>query len=426
MILKSLDMKKYSILLMVFAALAICSCQKDKDFVHIDSLQVFGDEFYQGAVVNLAMSVHTSDPYARYEWFCEAGTLRLSQQGYTVMKWTAPMVSGEYTVGCTVTSGGVSETRTAKIKVNGTFFDRIAGSTLTGWSKSSNTSAFVVSNGRASLQVNPTATSPTDSIGTVTRAMGVTDFYPPVSFDALMGIDGSNANTYSPKYPVTSVFPYAEGTFVYSPVDPSLVVDTTWKVVAVPTIPAPDVSRNTAWDNFMGMGLTGKAPAVELAPTHYISEIRIDWWPIATHLQTPLGYYSISDDPTAAAPPSSIAATDFNARVAFRWVRRQDTSDPMNLIPESSGWVMIPFQNAAFEQGVDVDKIVGIALTEDYTINVMVNKQIVHTTDGLKTWRNTWNPGCLFSINEMKMLFPRGTRLYFDDMVANNSEEFMY
>jgi hypothetical protein len=208
-------------------------------------------------------------------------------------------------------------------------------------------------------------------------------------------------------------------------IDPSTnppTVITNWTVGDV-VPPDAVATRTPGWDNFMGYGLTGSDPGTELSPTHYIAEVRLDWWPVETHSQSSLQYYSPTDDPEAPLPPSVANAADYNARVAIRWIRRQDIAQG---IQEYSRWVMIPFKNAAFVQGVDQDKVMGISIAQDYTIDVMVDKEVVFTTDGLKVWRNTWQPGCLFKANEVKYQYPKGTRVYLDDVVATDSADFAY
>lgn len=57
--------------MVAFVAL-MASC--DDDYVEIDSLQVFGEEFFAGETVNVGMSVRMSDPdKADYYWECNGG-----------------------------------------------------------------------------------------------------------------------------------------------------------------------------------------------------------------------------------------------------------------------------------------------------------------------------------------------------------------
>ena len=67
-------MKRIKYLLMVAFVALMASC--DDDYVEIDSLQVFGEEFFAGETVNVGMSVRMSDPdKADYYWECNGGTL---------------------------------------------------------------------------------------------------------------------------------------------------------------------------------------------------------------------------------------------------------------------------------------------------------------------------------------------------------------
>lgn len=424
-----MNMKKYSILLIALTAFVLGSCANDKGFVRIDSINVLGDEFPQGAKVQMGMSAEVSDTNARYEWFCDGGTILDRQQGYVTMTWTAPMASGEYTVGCTVTSGGASATRTVKIRVSGLYFDRFTGTTATGWTKSANSANLDILSGRMTAAVTATANTPTDSLASAVRVLGRADFYPPVSITGLVGIMGGVQNPNTPKYPVTAPLYAYQTERTDTSVDPP-VVSTLWTVGdAIP----PDAlsSYTPGWDNPMGFGLVGSDPGVALSPTHHISEIRVDWWP-TTHMQGTLRYYSPTDAPyfqedgaapVPPVPPSSINAADFNARIAIRWVRRQSISPP---VLAHDGWIMIPFKNEAFAQGLDDDRIVGISVAEDYTIKVVVDKQEVFTTDGLKVWRDAYMPGCLFKIDHIIYQYPKRTRVYLDDVVANDKAEFLY
>lgn len=381
-------MKKYSILAMAFTLLALGSC-KDEEWVRIDSLQVFGDEFYQGATVDLGMSVETSNPDVNYyEWFCEEGSLRLSQQGYTVMKWTAPKKSGNFTVGCTVHCGSKKETRYATIKVTGLFFDRFAGSTLTNWSNSASSPAK--RGNRLETQVSPS--NNLDSLGYVYKAIGATDFYPPASVNASVGIIGGNTNVNNPKFPVSTPPPVSGGSGL--------------------------ISRDK-WDNFMGFGMTGSDPGADISPTYWISEVRVDWWPYGS-MQPIHTYCAPEDDPDLPAS-RTIAAADFNARIAVKWTHRANIAGG---VAAYDGWFMVYFKHAAFTHGLDVNKVVGVAVDEDYNVIVGVDGAQVFTTDAIRKWTEN-QPDSYLKVNQVKYVYPNYTYVYMNYVTSDNSTDFL-
>ena len=282
-------------------------------------------------------------------------------------------------MGCTVHCHGKKETRTAVIKVNGIFFDRFAGSTLSGWSAASGNSA-VLRSGRLETQVS--ATNTTDSAGSVTKSFGVSAFFPPASITSSLGIVVGPTNANTPKFPVSSA--------------------------------------NPTWDNFLGFGLTGSDPGVDLSPTYYISEIRVDWWP-TTHIQNTVTYYAPEDDPELPAF-RTINDTDFNARVAVRWTRRADIGAG---IQAYSGWFMTFFDAPALTHDGDVNKVMGLAIDEDYKVFVYVGGTEVFSTTAIQTWQST-HADCPFQISQVKYLYPNYTRVYMNNVVGNNTTELLY
>jgi hypothetical protein len=356
---------------MAMAVLALHTSCKDDDFVEIDTLQVLGEEFYQGEVVNMGMAVQTSNPDNNYyEWQCEAGSFPSLQQGYPVIKWTAPMESGEFMIRCKVTCDGASQTRETKVKVTGLFFDRFAGATLSNWSTGGQLAA--IHDGR--LETNLSTANTLDSIGSVSRS--ITGIFPPFSATADVGIAGNS--TFEPKYPVTQPPGYP------------------------------------LWDNYMSIGLSGGTPPVADAPTHYIQSLRVDWWP-AAHMMNEVRYLSIDGDSAV------IRSADFDARLALNVVRRPDATEG---IPESQAEYMIFFRTDALKMQPDQTKNVGISIDEEYTIRIFMDKTEVYSFQ-TASFRALFGQAP-FRINSYRYAYPARTMVYLDNLVVNNTAELMY
>ncbi|PXV66289.1 hypothetical protein CLV62_10540 [Dysgonomonas alginatilytica] len=118
-------MKHYikSLYFILLCGLLATSCSDDH-YVEIDSLNTDGDEFYCNQKVKIWMAVRSDDlSEVDYQWSCEGG--RLTQpQGLDEMTWQAPNTPGTYSVSCTVSSGGKSETRIHKMYVSSYFFEK--------------------------------------------------------------------------------------------------------------------------------------------------------------------------------------------------------------------------------------------------------------------------------------------------------------
>lgn len=118
---------KYLLALCLVGALAACS---DKDYVEIDSLQVFGERFFQGETVNIGISVSMSSPDdAEYYWSCDGGEM-VHRDGYVLNQWKAPRENGIYTIRCTVKCNGASDTREAHVRVDGFYFETFGNTTV--------------------------------------------------------------------------------------------------------------------------------------------------------------------------------------------------------------------------------------------------------------------------------------------------------
>lgn len=372
-------MKRIKYLLMVAFVALMASC--DDDYVEIDSLQVFGEEFFAGETVNVGMSVRMSDPdKADYYWECNGGTL-LQRQGYTMNQWKAPRQSGRYTIKCTVTCGGAKETRQAEIWVNGLFFDRFGGTTATGWSNSN--SATQIRDGRYQLNVTtPNAT--TRSYGEVRYNLNQKEFYPPMSTRFDCGIVGGATNTNNPKYPIDPV------KFVYG-------------------------------ENACAVAVSGNTPSVDITTTYFISEVRFEWWP-KNHIlaAVPWGtniYTDVNDNPV------SFNADEFDAIIRFQWTLKADRENGRPTV--QTGWVAVPvkIQNNLLKYDVEESKTVGLAISEDYTIKAMVGTTTLATSDVMKQWRAA-HDNAVLQVKEFKYVYPPLTQVYLDNVFFYSDDIF--
>lgn len=373
-------MKKIAIILSLFAVLLAAGCSNET--VEIDTLQIFGDEFYQGQKVDMGMSVKTSDPdNTYYEWWCEAGSFPAAQQGYPVMKWTAPKENGEFLIRCTVKCGGTKETREALVKVNGVFFDRFSSnegnSTPSGWTATNQQAR----QRDGQFETHVLGNQPTDSLGWVTRDLGINPFQPPLSVTADVGISSSSVSPFNPKFPTKSETLYS--------------------------------------DNFMGIGFTGRNPGEETAPTHYISELMVDWWPM-DHYYDDVDYFAPGDN--TAGTPRNILASDFDARLTVKVTRR---SDPAAGIQQSTETFMVFFKSEAFKAGLDQTRNVGLSVESDYKVTVNVDGTDVFTSTALQDLKAAYNNAPL-DVQSFKYIYSNLTMVYLDNLVVNDSAELLY
>lgn len=115
-------MKKvnYSILLLLTFLLSAC---EENGYVKIDTLSKYGDVYFGGQVVPVWVGVDVDErENATYEWVCDGGSFEGKTNVFRAT-WVAPLEKGEYTVKCTVTCNGASDTRITKMVVSEYFFD---------------------------------------------------------------------------------------------------------------------------------------------------------------------------------------------------------------------------------------------------------------------------------------------------------------
>lgn len=392
---------KYLILSLLFV-FEFTSC-KEENSVVIDSLQVFGDEFFQGQTVNVGMSVEMSNPdIADYYWECDGGTF-LQRQGYTMNQWQAPKIAGVYTLKCTVTCGTTIVTREAKVRVTGYFFDRFGGATFTGWANSNGTP--LLRNGRLELA----AITAGQAAGEVRYAFNDAALTPPVSMKADFGIvSAPESNPNNPKYPDNA---------------------TAFGFVGK--------------DNPCGIVLTTNVPSITVTRTYYISEIRAEWWP-RNHTLDTLAYYNMDDVlladpdyfPIAIDSTSSVtwkkrhekvardASNSFDGCVRFQITRKANTDITVGpLVSQKTVWFAAPFKAAAFKYELDSATNIGFKVAADYTMSVYVNQVEVFATEDLKNMRPIFdNATCL--IKEFKHIYPSKTKLFMDNVIFFNDGNF--
>jgi hypothetical protein len=370
----------YKVIMAALAAILLVSCEDD--YVHIDTLQVFGDIFYQGQDVMLGLAVDTNDPFNNYyEWWCEEGSFPSLQQGLPMNRWTAPRKNGEFLIRCTVTCGSAKEIREAKVKVNGLFFDRFTGTALNAWTTTDQ--IFALNNGRLETHLNTTVAAES---GAVSKTLNIADFNPPMSVTATVGIVG-----------VSSVPPS-----MFDPVYP----------VDAPTSPIEALK----WDNSMSVELSGSTPAVSIAPNYYISNIALKWWP-AEHIQPSVKYVGYGSTDTV-----TINATDFDASLTVTLVTRADASQGR---PQSAQTFSVFFKSDALKSGPEQAKNVGISIAADNTVSVVVNKQQVFTTTALAAFRPLIE-NAPFMLDQFIYRYPFSTQAFLDDVLLNNEATPIY
>ena len=386
-------MKHIKYLFWAIIAMPFFTACSDKDSVHIDSLQVFGNEFYYGQVVQVAMSVDMSNPdIASFLWECDGGTF-LEEQGYQLNRWQAPSQAGYYTIRCTVKCGSASETREALALVSGFFFENFDGKSgnavPTGWAQAN--SSVQLTNNRMEMRVSSIG----QASGEVRYNMNKTDLYPPFSFKSDVGIVGVTAtsiNDEDPKYPNDST-DFNKPIYYYS-----------------------------GKDNNCAYSITGNTPSATLAPTYFITELRLEWWPTTEHCLSQLTYMPVE----GSAPGDSvtyIAGVDFDAFLRFQWTRRADVNAG---IPQSTGWYAIPIKTGAFryfEPQGEVGRNIAMAVTEDYIVQVFVEGAKVFETDQIKNWRAAFDNAPL-AVKEYKYIYPAKTKVYVDNVYFYLDSEF--
>ncbi|HET9571689.1 MAG TPA: hypothetical protein VFP20_09815 [Bacteroidales bacterium] len=392
---------KYLILSLLFV-FELTSC-KEENSVVIDSLQVFGDEFFQGQTVNLGMSVEMSNPdIADYYWECDGGTF-LQRQGYTMNQWKAPTIAGVYTIKCTVTCGSTKATREAKVRVTGYFFDRFGGSTITGWGNSNG--APLLRNGRLELA----AVTAGQAAGEVRYSFNDANLTPPVSMTADFGIvSAPESNPNNPKFPDNAT------TFGFP-----------------------------GKDNQCGIVLTTNVPSVTVTRTYYISEIRTEWWP-RNHTLDTLAYYNIDDVlqdnpdyfPIAIDSTSSLtwkkrhekvirdATNNYDGCIRFQLTRKANTDITQGpLVSQKTVWFAVPFKAAGFKYEMDTPTNIGFKVDAEYSMSVYISGTEVFKTDELKNMRPLFNNApCL--IKEFKHIYPSKTKLFMDNVIFFNDGNF--
>ena len=155
---------KYSFYIVTITVLLTGCLQKEKGTLRIDSLSVYGTEFYCNQNVKLWMCVESDNLYiAEYEWGCDAG--RFEEELFSEACWVTPNIPGEYTVWCKVTIGKNTETRYRKLNVSHYFFEYFKDGTV--WTGQSGTTRTLKKdedgNGYWEFQVN-SATAATQYI----------------------------------------------------------------------------------------------------------------------------------------------------------------------------------------------------------------------------------------------------------------------
>lgn len=364
---------KYLLLLCVVALMSACT---EKDYVNIDSLQVFGERFYKGETVNMGMSVSMSNPdIAEYYWECDGGQI-VHRNGYVVNQWKAPRENGVYTVRCTVKCGSASETREAKIVVDGYFFETFGNTTVS----MNNSGATSKSTGGVDGYYQGVAQSGKTSVY-LGKDFGDSELYAPVSgeLDCWI-IDDAKINTNKPLYPVDSV----KAAF-----------------------------KNV--DNPLALHLEGNTPPAEVTTTYFIKSVRVEWWPMA-HLLKGQNYSTV-DEPLVT---KRVLRDDFDGMVSFQWTKKAnaDTGEK-----QASGWFKMPFKSDLLRYSAGVKHRMALCITNDNIIKFFCDGVEVVSYDGMAQYCAA-NDNAKFQVKGFRFMFPGKTACGIDNMVLYDDGTF--
>lgn len=374
-------MKTLKYIILAAIVVFVYSCKNEGEIV-IDSLQIFGDEFYYGETVNVGMAVSTPDPdNTTFYWECDGGSF-LQRQGYTLNQWKAPDKAGVYKIKCTVECNGKKVTREADLLVSGFFFQRFdspdANTLPNGWSQSN--SATQTRGKRMELQV----TTSGQHHGEIRYNMNKSELYPPYSTKADVGIVGSVSNVNDPKYPNSSTA--TSGTFA---------------------------SRYPTQDNYSAIHITGNTPSTTAAPTHFINEMRVEFYPEADHVQPFYKYLKVGGESGSPLDSITIAESEFDAIFRFQYTRRANVSEG---ILQQQVWYAIPFKASSLVFGAEKPVSFGVSVSEDYIVTVTANDAVIFTTNEVKNWRETKGGNAVLAAKEFKFSYPSHTRMFLDNV----------
>lgn len=188
-------MKRLYQILFGVLALGLFGCSDD-DSISIDSLSTDGDEFYCNQKVKVWMCVNSSDLWhTTYKWECDGGEFT-QPQGLNEETWKAPNVPGTYTITCTATVGGKSQTRSHRMYVSSYFFEKF---------EKSSQSSFTLQNGKSSIiaesdgnhYLRTTVNSSTEPTRYIRRAFGDDMLVTPFSCRAKVGFVSNMPTTKS-------------------------------------------------------------------------------------------------------------------------------------------------------------------------------------------------------------------------------------
>jgi hypothetical protein len=173
-----MKMKNYIYLFLFLQAALFSACKKDDLAVNIDTVSKNGSEFFQGQKVQVWVGAEVNDlPNTSFNWECDAGSFS-GPSGLFQTVWVAPRKSGEFTVSCTVSCNGKSQTRSTKMTVGAYFFDKF-GIASTNFTVSNFTATYA--NGEVLLVGSKASTR-----GSFRREFGDTALFNPFTYKADM------------------------------------------------------------------------------------------------------------------------------------------------------------------------------------------------------------------------------------------------
>ena len=371
-------MKTIKILSLLIFAFLFGACSDD-DEVKIDSLQVFGEEFYGLEVVPVGISVSTSDPEnTSYKWECDGGKF-LRTQGYNFNQWQAPLEAGTYNIFCTVSCGGKSEKRQARVKVAGFYFNRF--NVDPSWTKSSTTTtqikdgAYLIDSKAVGGTANGTLAGNVSYTFASTIAVPIT-----MSFDY-----GLYDNSFNPTYPLT----------------------------------AANVGGSASLaNNQSAFFVTCSAPPASSEYIAYINSVCFEYWPAADKVQAvlPENKY-VWNGTTLVVSTVNWNKADYDARFRFQWTLLKD--EEAGRPASTQGWydVFVKIPNNALKFATNKVASLKFLISADGVLTLYDQNNIVlATTNDMKTFCSSMKTAPIV-INGLKFAMPSKTGMSLDNLV---------
>lgn len=363
---------------MIYSLLTLLGACSESDMVKIDSLQIFGEEFYSSEIVKLGISVQTNDPEnTQYKWECDNGKF-IGTQGYSFNQWQAPIETGTYNIFCTVTCGNKSEKRQAQVKVSDFYFDKFNIDPK--WDKSLTTTAQI-SDGVYLISSKAVSGTSNGTLAGYISKIFVTKTQPPIniSFDY-----GLYDNSFSPKYPITA---------------------------------ANMGGKASDADNQSAFYLLCAPPPASSEYVAYINSIGLEYWPAADKIQSSLleNKYEWNGN-KLITNSKTFNKNEYDARFRFQWVLFKDKDKGIDF--SSQGWydIFVKIPNNALKFTTNKIASLTFSISKDNILSLYDNKNnLLGTTDELKNFYSSRNIAPIL-IEGIKFAMPSKTGMCLDNL----------